>query len=103
MQKVFLLAGLLTALSVGATGGTPKRIYMCEYDGGLDAFTWQATGESGAPPFGAAICSQPDGYHCDRVVDAQGNQLGGYPGRGSYCGSDSTSQSDYPNIKAYDP
>jgi hypothetical protein len=104
LSRITGFFGLLLTLSKAqAAAPQPQRVYTCQYDGGSDAFTWQATGEMAVPPPGAAVCAEPavDGYHCDRVVDAQGKELGEAGGRGRFCGTDSQASGDYPNTLVY--
>jgi hypothetical protein len=99
------LGALLSLSSAQAADSAPKRVFMCMYDGGSDAFTWQWTGEKSVPPAGAPVCliSDGDGFHCDQVKDSKGHLLGdGSPGFERFCGTDSTSSGDYPDLKVYE-
>ena len=97
-----LLAATTLLLALPATSfaeGVAKRVYECVYDGGRDSSTWQPTGEMAIPPVGSATCLRPTGnddYHCPKVVDASGKELG----QGIFCGLET--QPDYPDTKAYE-
>jgi len=75
---------------------TPRPVFECQYDGARDVSSWMRSTDAVQVPSGPkAVCLSWSIPYCNKVVDADGHELGD----GSNCGDEN--HPGFPGIRAY--